>query len=87
MGRGTVKKSLHAFTRVIWGLLAAYVLINIVFLVMGNLDPSTLPQDFLLQLVQSTIYVVVLFGAAATLIELVDQIRWNGLSADQRAKL
>jgi hypothetical protein len=45
-----------------------------------------MPQDLLLQLTQGTIYAIVLFGGAATLIELVDQMRWNALSPEQRAE-
>ena len=80
-----MRRQMHRFTRVIWALLAAYLIVNVVLLATGLNHQALLPQDFLLQLTQLSIYAVVVFGAAATVVDLLDQIRWNGLSPEERA--
>lgn len=79
-----MEKPLNKFARIIWGLLAAYVLTDAVYFITSRFYTGLLPQDFALQLLQSTIYAAVVFGSAAVLIELVDQIRWNALPPDKR---
>ena len=79
-----MKKPLNTFTRFVWGLLAAYVLINIALFVTSRFYLDLLPQGFGLQLVQTTIYAIVVFGGVAVTVELLDQIRWNALSPEQR---
>jgi ABC-type transporter Mla maintaining outer membrane lipid asymmetry permease subunit MlaE len=79
-----VDKPPNRFARIIWGLLGAYVIISVVQFVVYELYREELPRNMLLSIVLNAIYATVLFGGAATVIELVDQIRWNALPPDQR---
>ncbi len=79
-----MKKSLNKYSRIIWGLVAAYLFLDAAYFVTSRFHLDVIPQDFGLELVRSTIFAVVQMGGLAVLIEVVDQIRWNALSPDQR---
>jgi len=82
-----MEKPANKFARIIWALIPTYLLVSIVRFIMFEYYRAILPEDILFTMALNSIYAVALFGGAATLIELVDQIRWNALSPDQRAKL